>query len=308
MLILFIKFRKKLNKVNTVFSIKDLENLSGIKAHTIRIWEKRYQILSPDRTESNIRLYSIDNLQKLLNVTFLYNSGLKISKIANLSISEIQNMVNDLSSKNRGIDHFLDELKIAMFSYDQFKFELIYNRLVSEMSFRKVFLEVFLPLLEYIGFKWQTNSITHAHERFVSNLIHQKLLLNMEQVKQIKPSPSDVYVLFLPDEEIHELGLLYIAYELEVEGKQVVYLGTGVSFDSLLSVLDCYPRAKFVSYFTVYPSEKEVNTYLKEIDYRVLSKNDSDLYVFGRVARNANYSKPRITLFNNTIEGLNKVC
>lgn len=298
----------RLNKIRTVFSIKDLERLSGIKAHTIRMWEKRHCILVPDRSHSNIRLYTLENLQKLLNVSLLYNSGLKISKIADLTILEIQDMVHKRTEKKGDKDHFLNELKIAMLGYDQLKFELIYNRLVVEMSFKEIFLDVFIPFLEYIGFHWQTNSITPAHENFVTSLIYQKLLINIERIKKINLNPTDIYVLFLPEEEIHDLGLLYIAYELHLARKQIVYLGTGVPINSLLSVLECHPTAKFVSYFTVYPSEKEVNAYLKEIDCTLLSKHNSNFYVFGRLAHKANYPSLRIKVFNNTKEGLNKMC
>jgi len=296
-----------LNKISTVFSIKDLERYSGIKAHTIRIWEKRYGMLSPNRSDSNIRSYSIENLQKLLNVTFLYNAGVKISKIASLSLDEIQSMVNELTVKKGDKDHFLDELKIAMLGYDQFKFESIFNKMSSELSFRSIFLDVFIPLLEYIGFHWQTNSLTPAHEHFISSLIYQKLLLNIERVKQVHSNLSEVYVLFLPDEEIHDLGLLYIAYELALDGKQIVYLGTSVPIHSLTSVLECYPNAKFVSYFTVYPAEKDVNDYLKTIEEQVLFKHKSEFFVFGRIARVAENKNSRIKLFNNTEEGLNKL-
>lgn len=296
-----------MNKISTVFSIKDLERYSGIKAHTIRIWEKRYGMLSPNRSDSNIRSYSIENLQKLLNVTFLYNAGVKISKIASLSLDEIQSMVNELTVKKGDKDHFLDELKIAMLGYDQFKFESIFNKMSSELSFRSIFLDVFIPLLEYIGFHWQTNSLTPAHEHFISSLIYQKLLLNIERVKQVHSNPSEVYVLFLPDEEIHDLGLLYIAYELALDGKQIVYLGTSVPIYSLTSVLECYPNAKFVSYFTVYPAEKDVNDYLKTIEEEVLFKHKSEFFVFGRIARVAENKNSRIKLFNNTEEGLNKL-
>lgn len=296
-----------MNKISTVFSIKDLERFSGIKAHTIRIWEKRYGILTPDRSDSNIRSYSIENLQKLLNVTFLYNAGVKISRIASLSLDEIQSMVNELTVKKGDKDHFLDELKIAMLGYDQFKFESIFNKMSSELSFRSIFLDVFIPLLEYIGFHWQTNSLTPAHEHFISSLIYQKLLLNIERVKQVHSNPSEVYVLFLPDEEIHDLGLLYIAYELALDGKQIVYLGTSVPIHSLTSVLECYPNAKFVSYFTVYPAEKDVNVYLKTIEEQVLFKHKSEFFVFGRIARVAENKNSRIKLFNNTEEGLNKL-
>lgn len=290
----------------TTFSIKDLENLSGIKAHTIRIWEKRYNILTPERTTTNIRLYNLDNLQKLLNVTFLYNSGYKISKLGKLSDEQIKKSVRAIASKKIDKDYFLDELKLSMLTFDQFKFEQAYSNLLVEMSFREMFLDIFIPLLEHIGLQWLSDSITLSHEHFINSLIIQKLLINIERVKTVRPDKDKVFVFFLPDNEIHELGLLYVNYELSRKGYKTIYLGPSVPIDSLESIISCYPDVSFVSYFTVFPTKQEVNTYLREIDNKILSKYKLNLSLLGRNAQEVTFKTRHIKVFNEIDDLLNK--
>lgn len=296
-----------MNNISTTFSIKDLENLSGIKAHTIRIWEKRYNILVPERTDTNIRLYNLKNLQKLLNVTYLNNHGVKISKIAKMSEEEIKTAVKEHAGKNGDKNHFLDELKVAMLSYDQYKFEQTYNKIISEISFREMFLEVFIPMLEYIGIHWQSDSITPAHEHFISNLIMQKLLINIERVQQSQAQKDKVFALFLPENEIHELGLLYLNYELSLEGYQTIYLGSSVPMDNLLTVVDTFEEVNFVSYFTVSPVKDDVQKYLDTIEKEVLSKKKSKFFVLGRNAQYADKKGKSVKVFTRIDEFINKI-
>ena len=164
-----------MNNVKNVFSIKDLENLSGIKAHTIRIWEKRYNILEPMRTDTNIRLYDLKNLQKLLNIVLLHDYGYKISRIAKYKEDEIPEIVNTIISKKSAKSHAIANFKMAMINFDQTLFFNTYDKLLSEKSFREVFFEVFIPLMNEIGLLWQTDTVTPAHEHFITYLIKQKL-------------------------------------------------------------------------------------------------------------------------------------
>ena len=166
-----------MNNVKTSFSIRDMENLSGIKAHTIRIWEKRYNLFSPERTDTNIRTYSLESLQKLLNVTLLYNNGYKISKIAKLGEDNIPVLVNEIIAEKSEKSHALNSFKLAMLNFDQALFLNTYNELKEDKSFTQIFNDVFLPLLNELGLLWQTNTISPAHEHFISNLIKQLLVL-----------------------------------------------------------------------------------------------------------------------------------
>ena len=299
-----------LNNISTEFSIKDLENLSGIKAHTIRIWEKRYNILMPKRTDSNIRLYDLENLKKLLNVTLLYESGMKISKIAEMDMGDLKASVKEQVAVKADSQHFLSSLKLAMLNFDQSLFEQTYNRMLAEISFRQVFVDIFIPFLQQVGIEWSSNAITPAHEHFVSNLIKQKLQINIERVQQSAPDvDSKLFVLFLPDHEIHDLGLLYIQYELVLKGHHSAYLGPSVPMDSLKVLLDLKYPLHFITYMTVYPGAENVQEYLNEFNNGLLLGTDNKLWVLGKNSKYASMQKEwkSIELFNDLKEVINKI-
>lgn len=271
-----------MNNIKTEFTIKDLENFSGIKAHTIRIWEKRYNLLKPNRTDSNIRYYDIYNLQKLLNVSFLNNNGLKISKIAELPDSKINVTVREIISK-RGVDtQASNALKLAMLNFDENLFNVTYNNLIAQSSLRVVFKNIFLPFLNDIGLLWQVNSITPAHEHFIVNLIKQKIFINIERLQLASPTNlGRVFVLYLPMNEIHELGLLYLHFELLLHGYQSIYLGQSVPVSNLNDVQKVYDSICFVSYLTVEPSKITVQEYLNKVKDEILLNSNNELWVVG---------------------------
>ncbi|WP_103864357.1 MerR family transcriptional regulator [Aquimarina sp. I32.4] len=272
-----------MNNIKKTFSIKDLENLCGIKAHTIRIWEKRYNLLSPDRTETNIRTYNLKSLQKLLNVTYLVNSGYKISRISKLNDQEINEYVRNIISHNSIKDQSINSFKIAMLNYDLSLFLNTYEQLENKKSFREIFTTVFIPLLKEIGLLWQTSTITPSHERFLSNLIKQKLLLNIEKLQYSKPTKNDkAFVLFLPENEIHELGLLYIYYEILLHGYKVIYLGASIPLDNLPQILSLHKEIIFVSYFTIRPEKENIKAYTREFNSIVCNDTVYDLWVLGK--------------------------
>ncbi|RZJ67830.1 MAG: MerR family transcriptional regulator [Flavobacterium sp.] len=288
-----------MNNIKTVFSIKDLENLSGIKAHTIRIWEKRYAILSPMRTDTNIRYYDSNNLQKLLNVVLLHKHGYKISKIGSMPEERIPEMVRQIVSKKSVKHHAINAFKIAMMNFDQAAFVNTYNSLLAQKSFREVFYEVFLPLLDEIGMLWQSETITPAHEHFISYLIRQKIYTNTEKV-QLRPTEKTdrVFVLFLPLHELHEMGLLYLNYEIIENGYKSVYLGESVPLDSLREIKKIFNHVTYITYFTVEPQPEEVSTYVDEF-YREIMASDSELWLLGRRSKIAAGSKPRLSVFES---------
>ena len=275
-----------MNNVRNIFSIKDLENLSGIKAHTIRIWEKRYDILEPMRSDTNIRSYNIKNLQKLLNIVLLHNYGFKISKISKLSPLEITKLVNEIISEKSAKNHAISAFKMAMMNFDQSLFFSTYNSLLSDKTFKEVFYSVFIPLLEEIGFLWQTETITPAHEHFISYLIRQKILINTEKVQILEPIKNDkVFVLFLPLNEIHELGLMYLNYEILLKGYQTIYLGENIPTENLLDLKDSYEKITFVSYLTVEPNQDVVANYVSDIHAKLLANTNHELLLLGRLTQ-----------------------
>ena len=269
-----------MNNVKNVFSIKDLENLSGIKAHTIRIWEKRYDVLQPMRTDTNIRTYDLASLQKLLNITLLHNYGYKISKIAEYPVDKIPEMVREIVSSKSAKSHAISEFKMAMMNFDQGKFIKTYDDLLSKKNFKEVFYEVFVPLMTEIGLLWQADTITPAHEHFITYLIKQKLLINTEKVQILEPTRSDkVFVLYLPYNEIHELGLMYLNYEILSNGYQSIYLGESVPTESLKDLKRYFNNIVYISYITVEPSKDEVNNYVQTINKEILDDNSQIWYI-----------------------------
>ena len=176
-----------MDEIKNSFSIKNLENISGIKAHTIRIWEKRYKLLSPERTDTNIRRYSIDSLRKLLNITLLYNNGYKISKIAAFEESEIPLLVSKLALTSKSEQMSINTLKLAMINFDTVLFDLTFEELKGKKDFEFIYMKVFVPLLHELGILWQTNAICLSHEHFITNLIKQKIHLQTQLAQsQIK--------------------------------------------------------------------------------------------------------------------------
>lgn len=290
------------------FSIKDLEHLSGIKAHTIRIWEKRYNILTPDRTDTNIRTYDLVNLQKILNVTFLNDHGYKISRIAKLTDQEIARMVKSVAASSSEENRAVNSFKISMINFDQTLFNNTYKSLLETKTFRKIFHDIFLPLLDEIGLLWQTDTINPVHEHFLVGLIKQKLYLNIAQLEDKNDySDDNLYILFLPENEIHDLGILYLNYELNYSGRKTIYLGPSMPIKDMKYLLEIHPNPKFISYLTIAP--KEVSEFITEFETELCRDHLKDLYLFGSRIQSMDPSKQpaHIKVFKSISEFANQL-
>lgn len=304
---MFNKNNKMINNIaniKTVFSIKDLENLSGIKAHTIRIWEKRYNILQPLRSDTNIRNYDLANLQKLLNVVLLNSYGYKISRIAENSSEKIELLVREIISEKSVKNHAINAFKMAMINFDQALFFNTYNNLLSEKSFREVFYEVVIPLMNEVGLLWQVGTISPAQEHFISFLFKQKLLINTEKLQILEPTRTDkIFVLYLPENEIHELGLMYLNYEILLNGYKTIYLGESVPISSLEDMKKYFDAIVYVSYLTVEPTKDAVNEYVDEFKSKIIDEN-SQVFFLGRMVEyiETNKLSSQVTVFNSITE------
>lgn len=272
-----------MNNIKSKFSIKDLENLTGIKAHTIRIWEKRYNLLSPNRTDTNIRFYQLADFQKLLNVSYLNSNGYKISKIAKINENNIPELVRQIAAKSNLNSHAINSFKLSMLNFDQVLFYKTYERLEKEMSFRDIFYTIFIPLLTELGVLWQTDTITPAHEHFFTSLIRQKILINTENIQANSTTSTKTFVCYLPDNEVHELGLMYINYEIVAHGHQSIFLGQSVPLDSLVEIISYYDDITFVSYFTVKPEKEEIHQYMQDVKNKLLIHSHVKYYVLGKM-------------------------
>jgi MerR family transcriptional regulator, light-induced transcriptional regulator len=214
--------------MKTILSIKDLENLSGVKAHTIRIWEKRFNLIKPERTSTNIRYYKNAELIKLLNVTTLMNEGMKIGELAVLSSHKLNTAVEQL--QNKDIETFemlmMNKLIIATLNCDIFLFEKCYSTYVKKYGFEATVENLLFPLLIRIGTLWTTNKLTIAEEHFSSQVIRQKLFSAINEIP-IKKSTTK-FLIYLPEKQRHEVGSLYAHYLLKKSGVESVYLGPDV--------------------------------------------------------------------------------
>ena len=297
-----------MNSTEHVFSIKDLENLSGVKAHTIRIWEKRYNLLKPKRSKTNIRHYDLNNLQKLLNISFLNSNGFKISKIAALDETELAPKTRELAFMGKNDSQAIVAFKLAMLNFDQILFYNTYNSLLEEKSFRTIFYEVFIPLLFDLGMLWQTNTISPSHEHFLTVHIKQKILVHIERLQSTDPRPSTkTVVLFLPENETHDLGLLFINYEILSLGYHTIFLGENIPLNNLKYINKLYDDIIYISYLTIKPSDNDIYDYLKIFSEEYLSVNKNSAKLIGHRIRNLNPENvPKNIMLYDKIEDLVK--
>ena len=223
------------------YSIKDLEKLSGIKAHTIRIWEKRYDIITPGRTDTNRRRYTDEDLRKLINISILTRSGFKISMIASMSPHDIEDKVSIISQDIEQYDNQIESLIIAMINLSERDFNDLINRYFINMGFEDTFSNILFPFLERVGVLWVTGSISPAQEHFISNLVRQKLISTIDSLIPRKINNKLKVLLFLPENELHEIGLLFYTYLAKKNGHETLYLGPKTPIDSIAKAIKIWP-------------------------------------------------------------------
>ena len=263
------------------YSIRDLENLSGVKAHTIRIWEKRYNLIEPMRTSTNIRYYCDEDLKKLLNVSILNKNGLKISEIANLKKEELNDKIICLINEATDYDSKIESLITAMIELDELKFEKIINQTILKFGFEKTITDILYPFLEKTGILWQLGNINPAQEHFISNLIRQKLIMAIDGLFQLDKKNSEQFILFLPEGELHEIGLLVYYYFLKKKGYKIIYLGQSLPFIDLIEVEKIKPATYLFTIITTTYSNINIENYVKKLSRTFNSKT---IFVAGKQA------------------------
>lgn len=233
------------------YTIKDLERLSGIKAHTIRIWEKRYNLIAPARTSTGIRSYCDAELKKLLNVSILNKNGYKISQIAGLDANEVSDRVNKISRNVSDTESQIESLSLAMIDLNESRFEKTLSRTIIQLGFEDTVIQILSPLIMRIGLMWQTGTITPAQEHFVTNLIRQKLYVAIDSQINGESSQSKTFLLFLPEGEMHELGLLFANYLIRKRGHKVIYLGQSIPIEDIEDIaVKCVFDYLYLSFIT----------------------------------------------------------
>ena len=271
-----------MNKIKDTFTIQDFEILTGIKAHTIRIWEKRYNILTPSRINRNVRVYSLSELQKILNISLLYKNNYKISKIAKLSDDLLSEEAKTVALSDFYNNYEINSLLLCMYSFDENLFQNTYLKLSKKDSFIEIFSNTYIPLLNHLGLLWQTNSIKPAHEHFISNLIYQKIALNTAALPNIETTKEPVNVLFLPFGEIHDLGLFFLNYYLKLKGERTVYLGKSIPFDNLFYVNSQIKSITWITYFMLDTSTEEKTMFLDNVE-KLVSNNKNTSVIVGNI-------------------------
>ena len=253
----------------SIYSIKELGLISGIKPHTIRIWEKRYNILKPLRSDTNIRYYDDNQLKKLLNVCALINSGMKISAIGALSqkhiLVEMDKIIAAAFKNKDQFDTIINQLLIAIYTFDEVHFEKIFFNATQKFGLTKTYLNIIYPTLVRIGLMWTKSDIMPAQEHFFSNLFKQKLYAAID-VLPIPKSSNQTWVLFLNPQEEHEIGLLFANYILRKQGKKVIYLGPKVPYDNLRLVIQQFKTTHVYTFFTKKNEEEIINSMLDDLN------------------------------------------
>ncbi len=249
----------------STYSIKDLEQLSGIKAHTLRIWEQRYGFISPKRTETNIRYYDSEDLKLILNVALLKDNGYKISKIATLGRDKLNEIVVQLTEKNWRYPDQINALLLSMIDLNEARFEEVIASNTRKIGFENTVLNVIYPFLSKIGVLWQTDAINPAQEHFVTNLIRQKIIVAIDGLTSPERAEANKYLFYLPEGELHELTLLFANYIVKARHNRAVYFGQNLPFDDVVSIYGIVNPDYIVTVITTSPPANQVQDYVDQL-------------------------------------------
>ncbi len=278
----------------STYSIKDLEQLSGIKAHTLRIWEQRYNLLNPKRTDTNIRFYDDDDLKLILNVALLNDNGYKISKIASMASEEMRGEVMKLTERTLTHDDQIHALTICMIEMDEERFDKVLSTNILKLGFEQTMMNIIYPFMSKIGVLWQTGSINPAHEHFISNLVRQKLIVAIDG--QVTNGDGKKFLLFLPEGELHEISLLFASYLIKSKGNKVIYLGQNTPNEDLLAVYKIHQPDYMLTIITTSPSSEYAQEYLNTLAARF---SETKILVTGYQVIGQDFVMPsNVTLMN----------
>jgi MerR family transcriptional regulator, light-induced transcriptional regulator len=260
-------FTQKEEKTTSMsqYSIKDLEKLTGVKAHTIRIWEKRYGIVHPSRTETNIRTYSNCDLKRLLNISILNKRGCRISNLASLSVEELNERVMSLMADHHAYENQIENLIMAMIDMNETRFEKTLSNSVIEMGFEETLIRIVYPFFFKTGILWQTGAIGPAQEHFVSNLVRQKIIAAIDNLESKYPPKAKLFILFLRDDEYHELGLLFFHYLIKKVGHRIIYLGQSTPMEDVIKAAAVHDPDFLFTSFTQPIADSDLGEYMEKL-------------------------------------------
>lgn len=245
--------------------IKDLENITGIKAHTIRIWEQRYKIFEPHRTDTGIRYYDEEQLRLILNISILNNNGYKISKIAEMSLEEIREKCQQLSENKSKYDGQIQALVSTMMMFDEKEFNKILSINILKLGLEDTMIQIVFPFMEQVGLLWLSGSIHPAHEHFISNLVRQRLFVAIDNLTISTNSDSRKFLVFVPTGESHDLSILFSNYVLRSRGHEVIYLGSQTPFEDLYKIFEVRKPDFLFSIITSLNSNVSIQTFINNL-------------------------------------------
>lgn len=284
--------------MNSQYSINDLEKITGIKAHTIRMWEKRYNAIEPERTHTNIRYYKDCDLKRLLNISTLNKHGIKISHIVKMRQDEINDKVLEITNTSNDHDSYINSLVVAMIEINEDAFEKILSNTLLKIGFEKTVTHVLYPFLEKVGILWIVGTINPGQEHFIVNLIRQKLIVAIDGQERTKNDHSKTFLLFLPEKELHELGLLFYNYLLKKQGHKVIYLGQSVPYEDVIEIARKRDADALLTYFISALPQNEIAPYLEKLSKDLPGKT---IYITGHQQQHLkDLPSPNIVSFNNT--------
>lgn len=246
------------------FSIRDIENLCGVKAHTLRIWEQRYQLFTPKRKDSQHRVYDCDDLKELLRISFLYHHGYKISKIAEMTREEIQEEIKRILPQSCNYEVFVHQLIEASVQLDTDNFQRVVNGLVTRIGLEKCIVHVFFPFLERIGLLWMTNHIVPAQEHFCSHIIRKKIICAIDGLDPVTDTKRNV-ILFAPRGEEHEIPLLVIQYFFRKNGIRTTYFGINTSIETLQYYMQFHKVTHLYMHVITYLDSPDMQTLIESL-------------------------------------------
>jgi DNA-binding transcriptional MerR regulator len=263
------------------YSIKEIEVLTGIKAHTIRIWEQRYNIVAPKRTQANFRFYDDTDVTHLINIAFLNKNGYKISQIAEMPNHQRQHLVATIGRQEINDNALIDALIQATRTLNEDSFERSFAAAIAHIGVEDAMIGIVFPFMRQLGYLWQAGTITAAHEHFASNIIRQKLIMET-QAAAVQPTPTaQRYLLYLPEKEYHELGLLFANYILKVRGHHTMYLGQNVPFDNITQVNQNFDPKYIITAISAALENQNLETYLQKLSQTFINQT---IYISGYYA------------------------
>ena len=288
-----------------LFSISQLSQFSGIKPHTIRIWEQRYNAFKPNRSDGNTRYYDDTQLRRLLNIVSLIENGYKVSSLCLMSDHDLYSKVSNLniSEISESTEYFVSQLIAAGISYDTNYFEIIFSDCVLKFGMKDAYMKVIHPMMERIGLMWATDSLPTAHEHFISNIVRQKLLVVLDSIEAPDPA-SESWLLFLPENEFHEIGLVYAHLLIRLSGKKVFYLGSNLPVESVISAIQTIKPRNILMFLVHYDLPEQIQ---KDLDSLIAEFSGNKIYLAGNYKLISQINLNLKSEFLQSIESLEEI-